>query len=201
MNYLYKVFTGTGDYRQLMYVTSSLHAASKFVEKYNKQFSISDFDTYESMSAYMETAFDYVPNIPDHYTGKTYHIYVLCADEDFNITNSNGKANVWGYPLSEFVDPSGCGFDMLSPCIGDHFEQNLQFLFDNGHVIVHDPYMFDGKGGYHIMISFPDTENDYSQTVYTRCDENNIYGKNIIEDSLVDWFEAEANNLLNKLRY
>lgn len=203
MDYLYKVVAGTGDYSHTMFITSDVAKAETFVEDYNKQFSCSYGDVYGMYAARVETCYDYVPELDHSVADCTSHVYVLTADKDFNIKRDNDRFFIFGYPLCEFVDPDGCGVDMLCPSGTECFEENLQSLLDNRHFVQYDDNMYDGSGGYRVMILMVDKENDYLQTVYTsglynNCDPND---KSVIDQSFADWLADEASKLLIKLRY
>ena len=82
MNYLYAVKSGRYDYAHTMFVTSDLSAANRFIENYNKMFSIDKWEDYVEYRAYIEIMPDYVPELnEDYYTCNT-TVYSVLANKD-----------------------------------------------------------------------------------------------------------------------
>ena len=50
---LYNIYSGTGDYKHVMFTTSDKAAADAFVADFNRQFDPDDFDTYGAYHAYI----------------------------------------------------------------------------------------------------------------------------------------------------
>lgn len=104
---LYNIYSGTGDYKHVMFTTSDKAAADAFVADFNRQFNIqfdsndNDFDTYDAYHAYIEEIDDFVPNLyGSKYMSGNSTVYTVKVYGDGIIK----PAEIYGNPLYDYID-------------------------------------------------------------------------------------------------
>lgn len=126
---LYNIYSGTGDYKYVMFTTSDKAAADAFVADFNRQFNTDDFDTYEAYHAYIEEIDDFVPNLyGSKYMNGNAVVYTVKI-YSFGVIK---PAEVFGLPLYDYID-------------GTHFmyrgfftSDKLQDMLDTGYYVDFD---------------------------------------------------------------
>lgn len=139
MNYFYIVKCGRYDYAHTMFITSDLSAANRFIENYNKMFSVDKWDDYVEHKAYLEIIPDYVPELEKIYYMHNSIVYSILANKD-KLININ---EIRGYPISDYIDFNG--------------NSNEIFGNDNKHIILDgllkNKYsVFETRNGYCVLI-------------------------------------------------
>ena len=133
---LYNIFSGTGDYKHVMFTTSNKAAADAFVADFNRQFDSDDFDTYDAYHAYIEEIDDFVPNLyGSKYTNGNAVVYTVKIYSEVGSDYSFGvikPAEIFGIPLLDYID-------------GTHFmykgfftSDKLQDMLDTGYYVDFD---------------------------------------------------------------
>lgn len=140
MNYFYIVKCGRYDYAHTMFITSDLSAANRFIENYNKMFSVDKWDDYVEYRAYIEIMPDYVPELnKDYYTCNT-TVYSVPANKDMQIDASE----IRGYPISDYIDFTANANEIYGNDDREHII--LDELLKNGYSA------FETRNGYCILI-------------------------------------------------
>lgn len=139
---LYNIYSGTGDYKHVMFTTSDKAAADAFVADFNRQFNIqfdsndNDFDTYDAYHAYIEEIDDFVPNLyGSKYMNGNAVVYTVKIYGEVRDDYSFGvikPAEVFGLPLLDYID--GTHFMYKVFFTGD----KLQDLLDTGYYVDFD---------------------------------------------------------------
>lgn len=172
---LYNIYSGTGDYKHVMFTTSDKAAADAFVADFNRQFNTDDFDTYDAYHAYIEEVDDFVPNLyGSKYMNGNSVVYTVKIYGEVRNDYSFGvikPAEVFGLPLLDYID--GTHFMYRGFFTGD----KLQDLLDTGYYVDFDCVGLEAV--VHIISveqgKYPDYNTVYNSDISGELMENLIH--------------------------
>lgn len=133
---LYNIFSGTGDYKHVMFTTSDKAAADAFVADFNRQFDSDDFDTYGAYHVYIEEIDDFVPNLyGSKYMSGNAVVYTVKIYKEVQDDYSYGvirPAEIFGLPLFDYINNANSLHKRFLTC------DSLQDMLDTGYYVDFD---------------------------------------------------------------
>jgi hypothetical protein len=133
---LYSIYSGTGDYKHVMFTTTDKAAADAFVADFNRQFDPDDFDTYGAYRAYIEEIDDFVPNLyGSKYMNGNAVVYTVKIYSEVGNDYSFGvikPAEIFGLPLFDYIDDTHFMYK------GFFTSDKLQDMLDTGYYVDFD---------------------------------------------------------------
>ena len=133
---IYNIYSGTGDYKHVMFTTTDKASADAFVADFNKQFDPDDFDTYDAYHTYIEEIDDFVPNLyGSKYMCGNAVVYVVKIYKKVHADYSYGvirPVEIFGLPLFNYINNANSPHNRFFTC------DKFQDMLDTGYYVDFD---------------------------------------------------------------